>query len=998
MGKKIIVLILLLPLILMTTLFTAVNTVSLNVNIPVERVEVKGDDFVSLDMDNEERYFLDYVIYPTAAVNKKINVSVEPVGTQQLAEIEYIDGYIYPKSAGVAKVCVTTVDGGFRDSFQLVVKATKIRQINCSTEENWLYIGETMQINTEFVPSSTPDKTLDYLSSNDAVLTIDDDGVITARAKGTANITITSLADTSVTDSLQISVMAQGAFSLPVSQASTSANEGSVNMTVESDIDYNLTFGVYDLEDNELEGVIEAVNSQEQFTDLGNGNYKFDYKFVDEDFYDTAVIKFTFETIDQVIERKFTITKLQGLSAGFKTQDEIFYTEVGKTFNWKNQITISPSDASVEYSVEYSNDNLAISNLNYIAKANKMGATIATIIVKNKNNESEKVVLEKEVYIYPEEIYISENVGKEYGIENILTIGKYNAQGQEVNHTLTLSFGGNVEGTDFDKIKEKIVFETTAPIDKVKFEGQSIKILDDNFNAIVGVTAKLDVAGVQKSTAQFKLRLVGAGVEVNNFIDLHWATKNQKIVVLTGDIVDTFGLDAQGNNFYKGNNIDLMESTYDTKYYENIGNSNTQIITLLQFKADLYGNGHVINANNVTNVSDTDRFNGKALFNGPLNFVAMSDSGSSLVSVKAQDNVCFAIFGNTTINNVELKGCTLKSGGSTYDLTKLDYTGTTVEIFGDNVNIEYSRINNGRTVLRAFGDAEDATKAITINIKNCVLSSAREFIIRMGSNLIVRDNNELTDINNYKAPYLDDNHNISFPVQTDYNSYDSGKKSEYDQKYIKTFINIENSVLEDSGIFCVGMDSHFAGPMLVDATKVFAGFKEQLNGWKNIAGTSYGAKLTFNGDVRIYDWKNIDNIDSSTLIDNKMADVSPYDQLNLNVKDMIEALGNTSIVYRDSKGEQYVHGGIVFFGGGKNYCVFENNGQSFTGLLAQGTTANFSNYTISLKDVEMELLEKAAGDNPFYFSLYDSTSAFSLETQEIILKEASAYNCIYFND
>ena len=54
MGKKIIVLLLLLPLILMTTLFTAINTVSLNVNIPVERVEVLGEDFISLDMDKEE--------------------------------------------------------------------------------------------------------------------------------------------------------------------------------------------------------------------------------------------------------------------------------------------------------------------------------------------------------------------------------------------------------------------------------------------------------------------------------------------------------------------------------------------------------------------------------------------------------------------------------------------------------------------------------------------------------------------------------------------------------------------------------------------------------------------------------------------------------------------------------------------------------------------------------------------------------------------------------
>ncbi len=818
-----------------------------------------------------------------------------------------------------------------------------------------------------------------------------------AKAKGTANVIVRSLVDPTIQDSLEFVVKTQEMFSLPITEINTLADDGAVNMTVETDQAFSLDFGVYDSQGNVLDNVIEAVNS-EQFVDLGNGNYRFDYKFVDESFYGTAVIKFTLTIEGHTTHRTVTITRVEGLDAQFKNQDDIFYAEVGKTFNWKNQITILQSDTSVEYSVSYSNDNLAINTISYLAKANKMGVTKATITITNTKNPIQTATLEKEVYIYPEEIRINEaddSNGANNKIENIMTIGKYNTKGEQVNHNLTLSFGGDIEGTGFDKIKQSIVFETSVP--EVKIENQSIKILDNNFRGVVDITANIDIDGAKKSSQPYSVRCIGLGVEVDNFIDLHWATKNKKIVVLTNDIVDDFGKDAQGNKFYQGENIDKIQSTYDIKYHQNVGNTNTQIITLLQFKADLYGNGHVINANNVTNVSNADRFNGNALFNGPLNLVAMSESGSSMVSVKAQDNVCFAVFENTTINNVTLTGCTLSSSGDTYDLTDLDYVGTVVEVFGDNVNIEYSRINNGRTVLRAFGDVDDAFKTINVNVKNCVLSSAREFIVRLGSNLIVRDTNALTNVEKYKAPYLDENYDLEFPMQEEYSSYSDNEMREYEQKYIKTFVNIENSVLKDSGIFCIGMDAHFAGPMLVDAVKVFPLYSKMLNGWNGIAGTSYGAKLTFNGDVRIYDWKKINSIDSSTLIENNMSDVSPYNMLKLNVKEMVEKLDNTTMVYYDGN-EQYVHGGIVFFGGGKNYCVFENNGQSFTGLLPQGTTAEFGNYKISLKDVGKEFLEKAAGDNPFYFTLYDANSIFTPQVQQKILDGGNADNCIYFND
>jgi hypothetical protein len=179
MSKKLIALMLILPLVLMMTLFTAVNSVSLRVKVPVSKIELYGDTFVSLSLDKEERYYVDYAVYPTSAANKNVVLTLEPVGNQPLAEIEYKDGYIYPKTVGSANVCLTTVDGGYRAKFQVVVKANDVQSINSSVEKTTLTVGETVQINTQFTPSTVKDKSLTYVSNNPNIISVDENGLIT---------------------------------------------------------------------------------------------------------------------------------------------------------------------------------------------------------------------------------------------------------------------------------------------------------------------------------------------------------------------------------------------------------------------------------------------------------------------------------------------------------------------------------------------------------------------------------------------------------------------------------------------------------------------------------------------------------------------------------------------------------------------------------------------------------------------------------------------------
>ena len=199
---------------------------------------------------------------------------------------------------------------------------------------------------------------------------------------------------------------------------------------------------------------------------------------------------------------------------------------------------------------------------------------------------------------------------------------------------------------------------------------------------------------------------------------------------------------------------------------------------------DIYGNGYMINAHNIAyGLDNNGQLSNDALFKGPLNFVSMSEGEGGLISVKAQDNIAFAVYENVKLSNLELKSCNLLADSKgQYDLTDLNYVGTTVEVFGDNVTIEYSRISNGRNTLRIFGDYDDPNKVINTYINNSVLSSARDFIIRMGSNSF-EFNPEVA------SPRLPNDTGIKFPVYQNYYQMTKEQKQEYDEKFIKTFVN-----------------------------------------------------------------------------------------------------------------------------------------------------------------------------------------------------------------
>ena len=643
-------------------------------------------------------------------------------------------------------------------------------------------------------------------------------------------------------------------------------------------------------------------------------------------------------------------------------------------------VTVSPSDVSVKYEVTSSNDNV-VAQYNYgvMLNSKKIGVSEITVKAINKEDPNDFAVAKKTIVIAPVSNPTIVQAADTYGIEKMLTLGGVDANGNNSAYQLGVSLG------NADKIgagySENMTWVSSNPALASINNSGVITRGSVNGADVVSFTAKFVVGGVEYASSQpYAIRFVSEGVNVTNYEELYAATKAEKAVVLKNDIdFPTSVADIK---------YETIHTTYDDGFYVNKGAKDDAVVKiLLQFKNDLYGNGYVVNAHNATAglLDATGAPTASSLFTGPLNFVAMGE-GSSLMSVKAQDNICFALYEGVTVNNAELRGCNLRADDNgNYDLTDLDYIGTTVEVLGDNVNVEYSRITNGRTVMRIFGDAEDATKAIHVNIQNSVLSGAREFIIRMGSNCFVQG----TD-GNY-SPYIgtDDSTKKAYNAKTSYASMTAEEKAAHDAQYIKTFVNVKNSVFKDAGIFAIGMDSHFSGSALHQGHSVLGSSSQY---WKNLAKTSYGAKLTFEGVVRMYNWKLIDEIDSSTLIENKLPETgagSEWRDLTFDVKEMVAAIAenpNFSNIITQMDGKDYVHAGIAFFGGGKNYSVFENS----------ATSQTLVNYTVDLTDVGQGMLKTAAGQEPFYFTLCDKTTVdFTPAIQKTLLASDSAYDCIY---
>lgn len=458
--------------------------------------------------------------------------------------------------------------------------------------------------------------------------------------------------------------------------------------------------------------------------------------------------------------------------------------------------------------------------------------------------------------------------------------------------------------------------------------------------------------------AQTEIFIVKDGVEVSSSPQLYAAARAGKKIVLSSDVL--LGTDERGEPLPENDRRELftkLRSTFNTEYYRNLGKE-AEIFAAIEFRADVYGNGHTINAELLSAAKDGA---GKPLFfRGPLDFVRFG----SLASVAAQDNICFLVrTDGIKLYHVNLLGCGDErlTGGEGYDLSALNTVGTVLEL-NASVKVMNCRVRNGRTAVRVYGGNREGdryfserqsaeSEKIVVTLEGCILSQAREFLLKVGANAAVQ-----ADLS-AEPDLLGADGN---PLAAQTNRYLDDEK--FRERYVLTDVTLKDSVLETSGLFTIGVESNFAGELLRAGAPAANGFE----GWQGTGGTSYASVLRLKGDVKLYDWKKLALVDSSTLIQSELP------EFKLDLSAMLEyAAQKDPEAYGGILDEGFVHGGIAFYGGGKNYSQLD--------LRELNGAEDLKEYRVNLSILRGAegstgylggILPSAAGTQDFRFYLY----------------------------
>lgn len=586
----------------------------------------------------------------------------------------------------------------------------------------------------------------------------------------------------------------------------------------------------------------------------------------------------------------------------------------------------------------------------------------------------------------------------------------------------------------------------------------------------------------------YKMMIVEDGVNVYNYSDLLYCTnysKTGEIVVLRKSLeslenaykLDNSGnvmLDDNGNPVTIKNNVDLFGSynvkkktyyfedeiykfttTYNKNYIDQWNDYITskggknyisdKVSAGIRVQKDFYGNGYSLNLHNLTFPSGkiTSTINGEEyviptlsprdLYRGPLPFYTLGDhNGLALVEAYGQDNIGVYVDGdNITINDVNIRSCDVGSF-----MSNLETVGTTLETHGENITIKNSKLSNGKTIIRSFSSMNTV-------IDNCLLSTAYNFLISVGSNEYIsldEDteyefttdtgekitstikeyfkrseteevlNNADSVLNRYLTNEFSDKNLMKTALLSLQNSFNQKNKIE---GLYKGSITINDTYLHRSNIASIAIESMFNGPFLYSyiptSISNILGLLESTDGTKlsefkptNLSGLSFPVKVEVSGSTKFYDYKAKDELDISGLIKENIssfagqiggADYSGIINIDkiFPIKEYLFS-GATSSLYNDN-GKEYINIPVAFYGGGLNLSTVSFDTLDCKAFISDSISIDLLDNYLSLgtgsgtiqvlKNMMLKSVTVVIGFEPFKFICMDNTGYLYGETPNL---------------
>lgn len=146
-------------------------------------------DVTTADMKVGEQKTLVATVEPAEATNKTVTWS----SSDETVATVTSEGQVSALKAGTATITVTTADGAKTAECTITITNVDVESVSLNKETLSLYPGETGQLTATIAPANATNKDVTWATSDEAVATVSENGLVTAQASGEATITVTTV-------------------------------------------------------------------------------------------------------------------------------------------------------------------------------------------------------------------------------------------------------------------------------------------------------------------------------------------------------------------------------------------------------------------------------------------------------------------------------------------------------------------------------------------------------------------------------------------------------------------------------------------------------------------------------------------------------------------------------------------------------------------------------------------------------------------------------------
>ena len=178
--------------------------------VAVERVKISS---VTVDGENQTGDSIEMSLGDIGRINGKVypkdatNQALKYYSSDESVVEVYSDGRIFAASIGSATLTVRSEENpDYSYSVEVTVRKIPLESISFGSDNIDISVGENSRLEALLYPQNATDRSLIWHSSDPGILSIDENGAVTAIAEGEVTISVTSESNPQVTASVKITV------------------------------------------------------------------------------------------------------------------------------------------------------------------------------------------------------------------------------------------------------------------------------------------------------------------------------------------------------------------------------------------------------------------------------------------------------------------------------------------------------------------------------------------------------------------------------------------------------------------------------------------------------------------------------------------------------------------------------------------------------------------------------------------------------------------------